>query len=83
MTGQEGINNSGKPNLVPHSEFPDLMVLPHLKDVPRHKLGSLIWDSSRQGTARLDPAYKKPWSNKKERKALKRAKVAKMKGAKV
>lgn len=81
MTGQEGINDPGKSNLVPHSEFPDLMVPLRLKNIPRHKLCYLIWDSSRQGTARLDPAYKKPWSNKKERKALKRAKVAKLKGA--
>lgn len=62
--------------LVPHSEDPSMKVPPHLKDVPREKLCRLIWDSTTQGTARRRPDCKKPYKNKKEKKALKRELIA-------
>jgi len=58
--------------LVPHSEDPSIKVPLRLKDVPREKLCTLIWNSAVQGTARRTPECKKPYKNKKEKKALKR-----------
>lgn len=72
MSGLKGNESS---LLVPHSEDSSIKVPAHLKDVPREKLGRLIWNSLTQGTARRDPKYKKSYNNKKEMKALKRARV--------
>lgn len=70
MLGLKG--NEIVKELIPHSEDPSMKVPPHLKDVPREKLCRLIWDSATQGTARRRPDCKKPYKNKKEKKALKR-----------
>ena len=71
-----GLKGNESSELVPHSEDSSIKVPAHLKNVPREKLCVLIWNSAVQGTARRKPECKKPYKNKKEKKALKRELLA-------